>query len=89
MELSDFDKVFDKRRWWYYILPQECIRHPLEIIVGDFTCAEETLPGIPVFSPVFKHVRVFDYVRFIVEFDFVLEKTDHFRVVLPLGVTPQ
>ena len=77
-----------KRKWLSYVLPIECIRNPLQIIVDDFVCADEYLRDGRMSVPISVHSRVSDYVRFIVEFDRALEKGDHLRVVSLLGSTP-
>ncbi len=86
--LTGLGNTIKRRKWLSYILPTECHRNPLQIIVDDFTCADEYLRDGHIHVPASVHARVFDYVRFIVEFDWALEKDDHLRVVSLLGLTP-
>ena len=87
LELADRVKL---PRWqrWFSVVPV-FPTNPLQVIVDDCTCAEETLAtGDKALTPIREHSNVADYVRFIAEFDVEAKRTDNLRVAAFLGATP-
>ena len=77
-------------RWkrWFSVAPV-FPTNPLQLIMDDCTCAEETLAkGGEALTPLREHSNVADYVRFIAEFDIEAKHTDNLRVTAFLGATP-
>jgi len=89
--LSDLFDAFSKtsrNSWCSVLLPKELVRNPLQIILDDYTCAEELLIEPRAVSPISENWTVSDYVRFVAEFDVASMRQDGTRVSVSLGVLP-
>lgn len=96
LALVDVYKKSNRRHWLPCILPTELHRNPLQIILDDYSCAEDDLTSVKSamstdilnIRPFCEHSTVSDYVRFIVEYDTWAQQTDRLRVTSFLGTTP-
>ena len=93
---ADSELSFGRRSCLSFLLPMELRRNPLRLIVDDYSCAEDYRRGlnrdwkdcaVDAMS-LREDSTVADYVRFIVEYDKALMRTDHLRVTTFLGVSP-
>ena len=81
------------RRMLSRLTPQPDPTNPLQIIMQDFSDAEDDFESarkssqkdILLLTPLNEHSTVSDYVRFIVEYDTMWQRVDHLRVTTALG----
>jgi hypothetical protein len=98
MELLSLFEVYKAkqsrlRRMLSRLTPQPDPTNPLQIIMQDFSEAEDDFESarkssqknIPLLTPLNEHSTVSDYVRFIAEYDTMWQQVDHLRVTTALG----
>ena len=85
-----------RKNYLSFLVPQGLHRNPLQLIVDDYSCAEDDCSGFcgdltncsENSMSLREESTVAEYVRFVVEYDEELTRTDHLRVTTSLGASP-